>query len=243
MTNVNDNQFLNETWLIDQKIDNITKNVISIREIQTRINVAVATAQESTLSQERNQLMYNTKNLLLETKESIKKLTANNKRLERDNPDHPEISVRTQRQEHVKEKFTKALEIYREVETDFMTKQKERMARQYKVVNPGATQTEIDTYLRNPSDQPVFATALLRTGEAKDALEEVQRRHNDIKQIEQTIAELAGLFNELKLQVEIQDETMINIDNRVADTDEKMDHSNKELEKATAKAISSRRKK
>ncbi|CAG8698270.1 18523_t:CDS:1, partial [Acaulospora morrowiae] len=56
MTSVNNNQFLNEAWSIEQNIDRISNNITSIRDIQTRIVVAVATAQESALAQERDQL-------------------------------------------------------------------------------------------------------------------------------------------------------------------------------------------
>ncbi|CAG8732874.1 5240_t:CDS:1, partial [Acaulospora morrowiae] len=56
MTSINNNQFLNEAWSIEQNIDKISNNITSIRDIQTRIVVAVATAQESALAQERDQL-------------------------------------------------------------------------------------------------------------------------------------------------------------------------------------------
>ncbi|CAG8747634.1 5262_t:CDS:1, partial [Acaulospora morrowiae] len=95
----------------------------------------------------------------------------------------------------------------------------------------------------NPSDQPVFATALLRTGEAKDALVEVQKRHNDIRQIEQTISELADLFKELSLQVEIQDQIVTDIESQVQDTRVKIEQSNNQLGEATRLAYNARRKK
>ncbi|CAG8565666.1 15748_t:CDS:2 [Funneliformis mosseae] len=51
--------------------------------------------------------------------------------------------------------------------------------------------------------------------DSKRVLEEVNRRHDDIKQIERTIAELVELFEEMKLQVELQDYIIVKIANEV----------------------------
>ncbi|CAG8741504.1 4311_t:CDS:1, partial [Acaulospora colombiana] len=135
------------------------------------------------------------------------------------------------------------LDEYRGLENAYMQQQTERIARQYKVIKPNATQQEIDEYVSNPNSQPVFQQALLRTGEARDVLGQVQRRHEDIKNIEQTIAELAALFQELDLQIDAQDPLIVQIEGNVDDTNVKIEKAQGELTQAKMSAIAARKKK
>jgi len=155
----------------------------------------------------------------------------------------PTFGIRQQRYEYLRTKLSSVLEEYRQAESNFMKQTKDRVARQYKVVNPSATQQEIDDFVSNSSSQPIFQQALLRTNEAKNALAEVQKRHEDIKNIENTITELATLFQELHLQVEAQDQTVINIGENAEVTAQKTEKTTEELGKATKLATAARKKK
>jgi hypothetical protein len=52
-----------------------------------------------------------------------------------------------------------------------------------------------------------------RIGESRAAYREVQERHQDLQRIEQTIAELAQLFNDMAILVEEQGEQVKAIEN------------------------------
>jgi syntaxin 1B/2/3 len=208
-------QFLVETSAIDEGIQKVVTNIDRIQTLQTHILVSTSIQQEDASGNERENLIAETKNLLFELKDRIKKIGHENARLPKNDLN---LSLRKQRYEYLHEKFTNVLNEYRNVEDTYMRQQKERMARQYRVVNPEANQQEIDDYLANPSGQQVFQQAVIRTGEAKAALAEVQKRHSDIKQIEQTISELVTLFREMQLQVEEQDSVLVSIEDEVTDT-------------------------
>ncbi|CAG8499344.1 1121_t:CDS:1 [Paraglomus brasilianum] len=243
MTTVNPDMkawFLDETRVIDQRIAEIQTNITRINELQTNILTGTSSQQEATNARERESIMTHTKSILFEIKDKIKAIERENARLPRD---HPELNLRRQRHAHLREKFTNVLEEYRGIEEGYRQKQKERMARQYRVANPDATQTEIDSYLNNTSNQPIFATSLVRTSDARTALAEVQKRHDDIKQIEQTIGELADLFNEMQLLVEAQDDVLVNIEENVDETLMKTEQANEHLTTATMSALAARKKK
>ncbi|CAI2180309.1 19579_t:CDS:1, partial [Funneliformis geosporum] len=207
-------QFLEETSAIEQGIQKAVNNIDIIQTLQFRILVSASSDKEG-YGEERETLMTETKNLLLELKDLIKKIEYENVRLPKSDPN---LGLRKQRYEFLREKFSHALDEYRNIENIYMRQQKERMVRQYRVVNPEASQQEIDDYLANPSDQPVFQHSLIRSGEAKAALDDVQKRHGDIKQIEQTISELAVLFHEMQLQVEVQDSVLVSVGEEVNET-------------------------
>ncbi len=216
-------QFLEETSAIEQGIQRVQSNIDRIQMLQSHILVSTSTLIEDKYEEERENLIAETKNLLFEFKERIKKIEHENARLPKSDTN---LSLRKQRHEYLHEKFTNVLDEYRNVETTYMRQQKERMARQYRVVNPEANQQEIDDYLANPSDQPVFQQAVIRSGEAKAALAEVQKRHGDIKQIEQTISELATLFREMQLKVEEQDSVLVSVGEDVNETLVKVEKGN-----------------
>nr|CAG8541783.1 9645_t:CDS:2 [Entrophospora candida] len=208
-------QFLEETSSIEHNINIIRKNIERIQVLQTRILVSTSIKQEDSDDKEREELMLNTRNILFDIKDRIRKIQYENAKLPIDDLN---ISLRKQRYEHLREKFGNLLEEYRRIEDVYMGQQKERTARQYKIVNLEATQEEIDSYLSSSSNQPLFQPALIRTGEARAAFEEVQKRHDCIKQIEKTIEELANLFRELHLQVEEQDSAIANIEESIEET-------------------------
>lgn len=236
---VSDSQFLDEVSSIERSIGIIQTNIGKIKDIQAKIIASVATAQEFALAQERDQIMQATRDISIETKDSIKKVEIDTLGLRNQNPNHSDIKFRTQRHEFLKEKLTKVLQTYSEAENLYVDQRKEKIIRQYKVVYPDASQTEIDSYLENPSDQ-IFI--FMRAGEAKEVWAEVRKRHSEIIRIERTIRELANLFNDLQLQVDLQDDTLINVGITIEETAGKIDNSTRHLTVATERAKSFRRK-
>ncbi|CAG8450174.1 12741_t:CDS:2 [Ambispora leptoticha] len=224
------NSFLVEISQIEQSINDIQKNISLIKNLQDQLLISTSAYQARSFASQRDDLLNSTRTLLINVKDRIKKIEYENTRIPSTNP---EFGLRKQRHQYLKEKFTNILDDYRGLEDQYMRQHMERLARQYRVVNPEATEAEISDYLSNPSNEPVFQTALLRSGEAREALAEVQKRHEDIKQIEATITELAQLFQEMQLQVEAQDEVLVaveeNVDVTLIKTEKaEEDHNNNE---------------
>ncbi|CAG8631774.1 6290_t:CDS:1 [Dentiscutata heterogama] len=232
--------FLNETSAIEKNIETIHGNIKRIQSLQSNILVATSTNEVDAISNERNRLMNDTRQMLIENKDRIKQIEYENARLPRSDPNY---DLRTQRHGFLREKLSNILNEYRGAEDEYIKQQTERTVRQYKIVNPSATQQEIDDYMSSPSGQPVFQQALLRSGEARAALDQVKRRHNDIKRVEETIAELADLFKELYLQVEAQDKTIVDIEDNATATATKLEKANEDLDRAHASAAAARKKK
>jgi len=82
-----------------------------------------------------------------------------------------------------------------------------------------------------------------RHGEARSALREVQSRHQDIQKIERTITELAQLFNEMSIMIEVQESAIDNIETKAQETETQMESGLQATEQAVVKARSARRKK
>lgn len=82
-----------------------------------------------------------------------------------------------------------------------------------------------------------------RQGEARSALREVQSRHQDIQKIERTITELAQLFNEMSIMIEVQESAIDTIEQKAQETETQMEGGLQATERAVSSARAARRKK
>jgi syntaxin 1B/2/3 len=153
--------------------------------------------------------------------------------------------IRKQQTNLVKTKFVEAIQVYQQVEQQYRQKSKQRMERQFKIVKPDATPEEIREVVNDDSGGQIFSQALLNTnqyGASKAAYKEVQERHQDIKRIEQTLAELAQLFNDMSLLVEQQDEQIDVIQDQATKIDTDVEAGLGFTDKAVDSAKAARKK-
>jgi len=147
----------------------------------------------------------------------------------------------------VRSKFIEALQNYQQVEQQYRTRYRQRVERQFKIVKPDATPDEVSAVVQ--SDQgtggQIFAQALTSTtryGESRAAYREVQERHEDIRKIERTLAELAQLFNDMDVLVTQQDDTINAIEVSATQVHKDTEAGLGQTEKAVEHARSARRK-
>ncbi|CAG8675712.1 19384_t:CDS:1 [Gigaspora margarita] len=232
-------QYLDKTEAVEKNIDIIRANISRIKELQTLILGSTLIQREESYRKERDGLINETRTLIFENKDRIKQFEYENSRLHISDPNY---ELHKRRHEFLREKLTNAVSEYQDVANAYIRQQEDRMARQYKIVNPNATQKEVDNYMKNPT-QPVFQQAMLRTGEAHSVLDQVKKRHEDIKNIELTIAELAALLKELHLQAEEQDQNIVQIGENTEKVANNLGKANGNLNIAHLHAISARKKK
>ncbi|WRT65565.1 uncharacterized protein IL334_002510 [Kwoniella shivajii] len=147
--------------------------------------------------------------------------------------------------EGVKTRFQSLLQEHQVIEKEFRKKVKDRAERQYKIVNPNATEEELRQVTESDNPQ-IFSQALLnsnRYGDARNAYREVQERHAEIQKIERTLAELAQMFSEMAMLVEQQDETIVNVENQAQGVETDIKAGYDQTSKAVDSARKARRKK
>ncbi|KAI0306511.1 t-SNARE [Multifurca ochricompacta] len=162
-------------------------------------------------------------------------------------PPGQDARIRRNQTSLVRSKFIEALQNYQQVEQQYRTRYRQRVERQFKIVKPDATPDEITAVVR--SDQgaggQIFAQALTsstRYGESRAAYREVQERHEDIRKIERTLAELAQMFIDMDVLVAQQDDTINAIETSAAQVEGDTEAGLVQTEKAVKHARSARRK-
>lgn len=196
--------FYSEISSIQDTIKTFNANVSRIDELHSRsLNNTDDAAMQRNASQ-LQELVEDTSALSATLKRRVKDL-------ERQGGSGRDGQIRKQQTALVKSKFIDAIQSYQTVEQQYRQKYKQRMERQFKIVNPDATPEEVRAVVNDENGGQIFSQALMnsnRYGESRAAYREVQERHQDIKRIEQTISELAQLFNDMSMLVEQQDETI-----------------------------------
>lgn len=152
--------------------------------------------------------------------------------------------IKKQQAAFIKSKFVEAIQNYQSVEQQYRAKYKQRLERQFKIVRPDATPEEIRAAVNDEQGGQVFAQALMnnRATESRAAYREVQERHEDIKRIERTLAELAQLFNDMSVLVEQQDETINVIQSQAAGVEKDTEAGLQYTDKAVSSARAARKK-
>ncbi|OJD33237.1 snare domain-containing protein [Diplodia corticola] len=109
---------------------------------------------------------------------------------------------------NLKNSFKAELQSYQDVEKKYRDRYAEQIRRQIYIVNPEATDAEVEQALSTADGpQQIFASALQsnRSAHANSVLGSVRARHNDLQRIEKSMEELAELFIQLNEQVVLQE--------------------------------------
>lgn len=214
MPDGNNNTFFGSISSIQDAIRQIEQNINKISDLHSRSLNNVGESAQVEAESQLTALAQETSSLTNSVKNKIKALEAEAVKIPTSGPapEGVDRNVRLTQIGAAKNRFKETILRYQEVEKAYRTKYRQRTERQLRIVKPDATQEEVQGALDGQvGGQQIFAQALMnsnRQGEARGALREVQERHTDIQRIEQTITELAALFQEMSILVEQQDEQL-----------------------------------
>jgi syntaxin 1B/2/3 len=190
--------------------------------------------------------------------------------LERDAARDPSNAAKRTQVGTLKTSFRRQLDSFYAEESDYRKRYRDAVARQYRIVNPDATDQEVQQAAdADWGEEGVFAQAVSqhatlslhflntlpyktatdvwkqlksnRTGQASSVLGAVRARHNDIAQIEKTMNELSLLFRQLDEQVTYQQVQVEQNEEQTAQVLEDNKKANDQLDRGVVSARRARR--
>lgn len=197
--------FFAEVEDIKRNLVQYDDNIERIEGLHRRSLAETHTDAEELIQRQAETLTADSQALSQSLKKRIKNLEARSQR---------DATKRTQ-SNNLKRQFMTLIQKFQATEAAFRQRYRDVVERQYRIVQPEATNAEVQEMVDDPSGQQVFSQALMqsnRRGEARSALTEVQVRHREIQKIEQTLQELAQLFNDMEVLVAEQEEQVDQID-------------------------------
>ncbi|KAH9826040.1 Protein transport protein SSO2 [Teratosphaeria destructans] len=190
--------FLSRVEAVKADIRTLTTHVGQIGSLHQRS----LSSADTTGSSELESIITQTQVLNTSIKDQIKFLETDAARSKDNNVKNTQVG-------QLKTSFAKQLQEYRVEEANYEKRYREQIARQYRIVNPEATDAEVQEATQADwGNEGVFQTALKtnRSATANTVLGAVRARHNDILKIEKTLMELNQLMEDLATAVVLQDE-------------------------------------
>jgi len=234
-------EYENQISSIQDELRRIDANVSRIGDLHSRSlnNTDEALAQQNATALD--ELVEETRALCNQIKNQIQDLEKESV------PPGQDPRIRKNQTSLVRSKFVEALQNYQQVEQQYRSRYRQRVERQFKIVKPDATPEEVTAVVQNDQGAggQVFAQALTsstRYGESRAAYREVQERHEDIRKIERTLAELAQLFNDMDVLVNQQEDVINAIETSATQVQKDTEAGLGHTEKAVDHARSARRK-
>ncbi|KAI6657966.1 syntaxin [Oopsacas minuta] len=141
------------------------------------------------------------------------------KRLERDeaveNRNDADYRMHKVQCNSIIKRFNTIMDQYQQEQTTYRSRCKERIKRQLKIVGKDINDEEIDEML-NVHKPNIFSDEFgSQKQQSKQALDEIEQRHNDILQLEENMRELQEMFDELARLIDEQGEVIDRIDLQV----------------------------
>jgi len=239
---------INTMDAFQQEIDSIERNMSQIRlnideldKLQRRALNAISDTETAALERQLDRLTAETNDLNNHVSNQLKSMQSSLRQL----PNDAETTMRRNLHSSLTRKFMSMLTDYQNAQKRNRDACKDRFVRQYKIVNPNATQEEIDAKLQDNSGQQLFSSQLLestRSQRAKLALQQVEERHRDVERIGQSILQVNQLFVDLQRMVDQQGETLDRIEDNVNNAVVHIESGNTNLEKAVDSARAARKK-
>ncbi|KAF2816827.1 t-SNARE [Mytilinidion resinicola] len=214
-----------------------------INQLSTNVS-SIASIHQRMLSSPDNASSAQLENLVSQTQLQNTGIKDEIKYLERDAAKSPDSNLKTSQVQNLKTSFQAQLKSYQDEEREYSSRYRDAIARQYRIVNPEATDAEV-TEAANADwgNEGVFQTALKsnRTGQASSVLGAVRARHNDIQKIEQTLGDLALLFQQLNEAVVYQEPAVVAVEQQTERVKEDTEGANVHLDKGIASARRARK--
>eukprot|EP00741_Cyanophora_paradoxa_P008756 tig00000140_g8477.t1 len=202
--------FFEDVGKIKATMSKIRKNMEEVSEKQSKALTAISTEQKEKIGKQLEEIVDATSEMFHDIGAKLKALNDENKKKSKSEGMTSETRIRTNMHGTLTRKYLDLLREFEEMQSKYKNKIRETVARQVKIVNPNASQEEIEKAVEEGDSAQIFATGMLTKGHAlaKNALADIQERHRDIVRLEKNIEELSQLFKDMAVLVESQGELL-----------------------------------
>jgi len=233
--------FQRETEEVEANMNLVRQRVEELDNLQKRALNAISEAETGELERQLERLTSDTNALNNDISNQLKRMQQDISRL----PQDAETQMRRNLHGAQTRKFMALLTEYQNAQKRNRDACRDRFVRQYRIVNPNATEDEVQQKLEESTSQPLFSNQLLdstRNQRARMALQQAEDRHRDVERIGRSILEVNQLFLDLQRMVDQQGEVLDRIEDNVNAATVHVETANQDLGKAVDSARAARRK-
>ncbi|MED6266546.1 hypothetical protein CHARACLAT_003172 [Characodon lateralis] len=155
------------------------------------------------------------------------------------------INVRMQRTQHgvLSKEFVELMGHCNTIQAQYRDRNVERIQRQLKITGTNVTDEELDAMLESGQTDVFTQNILIDAKATKQALNEIESRHDEILKLERSIRDLHDMFQYLAMEVEAQGEMVDRIENNIKQSSNYVEKAKDNLEQAVTSQKKARKKK
>uniref|UniRef100_A0A1A8EZ69 Syntaxin 4 n=1 Tax=Nothobranchius korthausae TaxID=1143690 RepID=A0A1A8EZ69_9TELE len=217
------------------------KKMVSDLESKQKTVLGVALPEES-MKKELQTLRDEIKTLASQIQKKLKNIEP---KKGEDDGKYVSINLRMQRTQHgvLSRDFVELMGRCNTIQAQYRDRNVERIQRQLKITGTNVTDEELDMMLES-GQTDVFTQNILSDAKAtKQALNEIESRHDEILKLEKSITELHQMFQYLAMEVEAQGEMVDRIETNILQSCDYVKKANDNVAKAVTYQQKARKKK
>lgn len=155
------------------------------------------------------------------------------------------INVRMQRTQHgvLSKEFVELMGHCNTIQAQYRDRNVERIQRQLKITGTNVTDEELDVMLESGQTDVFTQNILIDAKATRQALNEIESRHDEILKLERSIRELHDMFQYLAMEVEAQGEMVDRIETNIKQSANYVEKAKDNTEKAVTLQQKARKKK
>ncbi|XP_073345877.1 syntaxin-4 [Pagrus major] len=204
--------FFRKVYEIHEGLNNL-KRMVSDLENKQKTVLGVALPEES-MKKELQTLRDEIKTLAGQIQKKLKNIEP--KKGEEDAKYVP-INLRMHRTQHavLSKEFVELMGHCNTIQAQYRDRNVERIQRQLKITGTNVTDEELDTMLESGQTDVFTQNILIDAKATKQALNEIESRHDEILKLERSIKDLHDMFQYLAMEVEAQGEMVNRIETNI----------------------------
>jgi len=202
---------------IKKGLDLIKRNVAEIEKLKAKNKTTANEKARNEIMNEMERLMNSTSGEAGRIKKALEQIKAENEAFGKDKKN--QASAKKQMRDNLYQthlrRFHTVMNDYNSAIQVFKSELQKRSKREIKIVNPELDEQQVDNIIESGKAGSVIKDALMNTDHLQDVVRVIEERHMDIIKLEQQVLEVYELFRDLATLVDLQQESLDVIENRI----------------------------
>ncbi|EPZ31583.1 Syntaxin/epimorphin domain-containing protein [Rozella allomycis CSF55] len=238
--------FFKEIEGIRASITKITRYTDDLKRLHTQALTTLYADDGARANRDIEELTIRITEISNSVRRKLKKIGAENEQMANNvSKGNANLRIRTNQVAQLSKKFMDVMRNYQQVQTENKQKHIQQLERQYKIVRPDATQEELEK-LREQQGSSLMSQQIFtitNVDDARELLDDMQERHNEIMVLEKSMLELHQLFMDISLLIDQQGDMINTIESQVEQATEYTSNAVVQLKSAVEHQKSVRKKK
>lgn len=240
------NDFFSQVEEIKEAMAQITENISTMKGLYSKLLTATSTEDAQDLRKQVGDVRAETDKVAQQMRLKMKKMRKENDDFEKSHTNDPSlVKIRSNMHGTLVRKFLDLMQEYQAMLTKYDKKFRDKAYKEVQIVAPDASPEDIDEVLESGGDDAIFQKHIMedrKHAKAKQTLDYLKEKHNDLLALEKSITELNQLFMDMAILVETQGDLIDQIEFSVMNSKEFTEKAVQTLDQ-TAKIVQNTRKK